>query len=195
VDRFLQGKTPGYTIFAVSAMDTIGVLALAGAVIQFVDLGTKFLSKVVSGKGEIYKAMKEGSVENGFADANRILGRSVNMISTITAQIQKLLRPNGSSVAANGDERALIELCKGCNTIATEIISRLDELKTKGFQIKNQKIRKLGLDNRTGSFLSALKALWTGDELSNMSQRFLIVKMTLEVNILVSIRLEPILLC
>lgn len=174
-------------------MDTMRVLAVVGAVIQFVDFGTDFLSKVVSRKGEIYKAVQEGSVEEGFAGVDVILGRDLKMISTITAKMQKPLRPDGSSVDASGDEKALIELCEGCNTIAAEIVNRLDGLKTKSVQIKNQKNWKLGVDNRTNSFLSAFKAAWTEDQLNEMSQRFLMLKNAVETNILVSIRLEPIL--
>jgi len=175
-------------------MDIVSGLAVAGAVIQFVDFGTKFVSTVVSKRGEIYKAMmQESSAEAGFAAVDEILGRDAKMISTITAKMQRPLRSNGSSVAANGDEKALIELCEGCNKIAAEIINDLDGLKTKSFQIKNQKNWKLGMDNRTSSFLSIFKAVWTEDKLNNTAQRLSLVKKAIEVNFLVSIRLEPIL--
>jgi hypothetical protein len=183
----------GHAVLSVSAMDIVSGLAVAGAVIQFVDFGTKFVSKVVSKRGEIYKAVQEGSVEDGFAAVDEILGRDAEMISTITAKIQRPLRSNGSSVTGNGDEKALIELCEGCSTIAAEIINDLNGLKNKSFQIKNQKNWKSGMDNRTSSFLSTFKAVWTEDKLNNTSQRLLMVKKAVEVNILVSIRLEPIL--
>jgi hypothetical protein len=183
----------GYAVLSVSEMDIVSGLAVAGAVIQFVDFGTKFVSNVGSKRGDIYKAMQEGSVEDGFAAVDEILGRDAEMISTITAKMQRPLRSNGSSVAANGDEKALIELCDGCSTIAAEIINDLNGLKTKSFQIKNQKNWKLGMDNRTNSFLSTFKAVWTKDKLNNTSQRLSMVKKTIEVDILVSIRLEPIL--
>jgi hypothetical protein len=172
-------------------MDIVSGLAVAGAVIQFVDFGTKFVSNVVSKRGEVFKAMQEGSVEDGFAAVDEVLGRDAKVISTITAKMQRPLRSNGSSVTANGDEKALIGLREGCSTIAAEIINDLDGLKTKSFQIKNQKNWKLGLDNRTSSFLSTFKAIWTEDKLNNISQRLLVVKKDIEVNILVSIRLEP----
>jgi hypothetical protein len=181
----------GHAILSLSAMDIVSGLAVAGAVIQFVDFGTKFVSNVVSKRGEVFKAMQEGSVEDGFAAVDEVLGRDAKVISTITAKMQRPLRSNGSSVTANGDEKALIGLREGCSTIAAEIINDLDGLKTKSFQIKNQKNWKLGLDNRTSSFLSTFKAIWTEDKLNNISQRLLVVKKDIEVNILVSIRLEP----
>jgi hypothetical protein len=183
----------GHTVLSVSAMDIVSGLAVAGAVIQFVDFGMKFVSNVSSKRGEIYKAMQEGSVEDGFAAVDEILGRDAEMISTIIAKTQRPLRSNGSSVAANGNEKALIELCDGCSTIAAEIINDLNGLKTKSFQIKNQKNWKLGMDNRTNSFLSTFKAVWTEGKLNNTSQRLSMVKKAIEVDILVSIRLEPIL--
>jgi hypothetical protein len=174
-------------------MDTMSVLALAGAVIQFIDFGTNFLSKVVSGKGEIYKAMREGSIEDGFSMVDTVVGRDMKMISTITAKIQRPRHLNGSSIATSGDEKALIELCEECDTIADEFINRLEGLKTKSSQIKNQKNWKIGMDNRTNNFLSVFKAIWTKDKLNDTSKRFSMMKRALEVNILVSIGLEPIL--
>jgi hypothetical protein len=182
----------GHAVLSASAMDIVSVLAVTGEVIQFVDFCTKFLSKVVSKRGEVYKAMQEGSVEDGFAAVDEILGRNEKMISTMTAKMQSPLRLNGSSVDAKGVEKALIELCDRCSTIAAEIINDMDGLKTKSFQIKNQKNWKLGVDNRTGSFLSAFKAVWSEDNLNNTTQRLSMVKNVIEVNILVSIRLEPI---
>jgi hypothetical protein len=190
---FFRGKRPGHAVPSVSAMDIVTGLAVAGAVIQFVDFGTKFVLNVVSKRGQVYKAMQEGSVEDGFAAVDEILERDAKMISTITAKIQRPLRSNGSSVAASADEKALIELCKECSTIAAEVVNDLDGLKTKSFQIKNQKNWKLGMDNRTSSFLSTFKAVWTEEKLNNTSQRLSLVKKAIEVNILVSIRLVPIL--
>jgi hypothetical protein len=183
----------GHAVLSTSAMDTVSVLAVTGQVTQFVNFCTKFLSKVVSKRGEVYKAMQEGSVEDGFAAVDEILGRDAKMISTMAAKMQSPLRLNGSSVGANGAEKALIELCDRCSTIAAEIINDLDGLKTKSSQIKSQKNWKLGVDNRTSNFLSTFKAIWTEENLNSTTQRLSMVKNAIELNILVSIRLEPIL--
>jgi hypothetical protein len=188
VVRLLRGKKLGQTVLTLSAMDIVTGLAVAGAIIEFVDFGTKLVTKVVSKRGEIYKAIQEGSVEDGFGAVSEILERDLKMISAVVGKMQRPLRPNGSPVAANGDEKALVELCEGSGTIAAEIIKDLDGLKTKSVQIKNQKNWKLGMDNRTNSFLSTFRAVWTEDKLNNISQRLLTVKNTVEVNILVSIR-------
>jgi len=183
----------GYATLSTSAMDIVSVLAVTGGVIQFVDFCTNFLSKVVSKRGEVYKAMQEGSVEDGFAAVDEILGRDAKIISTMNAKMQSPLRLSGSSAGANRAEKALVELCERCSAIAAEITNDLDGLKAKSFQIKDQKNWKLGMDNRTSSFLSTFKAVWTEDNLNNTTRRLSVVKNAIEVNILVSIRLEPIL--
>lgn len=173
-------------------MDVISGLAVAGAVIQFVDFGTQLVSKVVSRRGEIYKAIQESSVEDGFAAVGEILGRDAEMIHTITAELQRPLRSNGSSIAASAEEKALVDLSERCIAIAAEICNCLDTLKSKSLQIKNQKNWRLGMDNRSSNFLSTFKAVWTEEKLNSTSQRLSSIKTTVEVNVLVPIRLEPI---
>jgi hypothetical protein len=188
-------NSQGLAIFSANAMDILSGLAVAGAIIQLVDFGTKFLSQVVSKRGEIYETVQEDSAEVGFAAVDGILERDAKIISTITAKMRRPLRPNGSSVSANADEKALIELCERCSAIVTEILNSIDVLKTKSSQIKNQKNGgKLGMDNRTSSFLSMFKSVWTEDDLKNENHRISMVRKAVEVDILISIRLDPILL-
>jgi hypothetical protein len=172
-------------------MDPLSALAVAGAVIQFVDFGTKFASKVVSKAGEIYNAMQNDHVEDTFATLDKIIERDAKAISILTAKLQRPLRPNGSSAAPHADEKALIELCDGCNSIAAGILGHMDGLTTKIREINRDEATwydKLGVDQRIHSFRLAFKAVWTEDRLHNMIQRFSVAKESLVLNVLVSIR-------
>lgn len=171
-------------------MDPVTALGVAGAVIQFVDFGTKWVSKVVSKSGEIYNAMQEGYAEDRFASIDKILERDANEISIITARIQRPLRLNASTVTESKEEKDLAKLCQECTGIAEEIIDHLNGLKITAHQIKNDEKKKWGsgVGQRIKSLGKAIKAVWTEDKLSNMSERFAMVKRSLEMNVLVSIR-------
>lgn len=170
-------------------MDPLSGLAVAGAIIQLVDFGKKFLSETVSKKGEIFRATQDGSIDDGFASIDRILGRDTETISVVTVKMQRPLRPNGSSATVTEDEKALIELREECKRISTEIIDRLNGLKNKSQHFKTQKVSKSIIDQRMNSFLQAFKSVWTEDKLSIMLQRYSAVKKSLGFSILVSIRL------
>jgi hypothetical protein len=253
-------------------MDPLSALAVAGAVVQFVDFGTKFVSEVASRTSEIYQASQMGDNDDApFGSINKILERDVNSISIVTAKIMRPLRPKGSSIPLSADEKALLQICDGCNDIAQEMSNHLNGLKIRTdvsqstsqkecercfvlkdperlsacdknhhlicyqcirrafnkFQDmsedgspfpcpavtsdgcggcirqedvdealkasqakgkKNWKDWREGIDKKTKAFLKGFKAVWTEDELNNMSERLSMLKKRLELHCLVSIR-------
>jgi hypothetical protein len=68
-------------------------------------------------------------------------------------------------------------------------------LKLRSQQIKDERKKKQEgesrIYDRIESFLKAFQAVWTQDKLADMSMRFSMLKKTLDLNILVSIRFVP----
>jgi len=104
-------------------MDPLTALSVASSIIQFVDFGSKLLSR----SRQLYKS-KEG-----------VLTENVD-VETITEDITTLVKglrgklPKNRSVTVlrtSEDDDALDELCQRCVSIAEELIARLQKLKVK----------------------------------------------------------------
>jgi hypothetical protein len=150
-------------------MDPLTALSLAGSVVQFVDFGSKVLTR----SHELYKSAR-GSLS------------FIEELDYVTVDLQKLViklqHPFGDLKSAHGlteDEEALQEICSKCRTIAEDMIQRLAELRVTS-QTKADRLWQ--------SFRQAVKACWTEDELRDLLNRLMSYKTLLEGHLIVSLR-------
>jgi hypothetical protein len=161
-------------------LDPMSALAVAGAVVQFVDFGTKFVGKVASKSYEIYSAFDENEdysrhpdwLEEKFKTVDRLLETDSRRILMLTEKLRVPLQ----SVQLSPEDQALQDLCDGCNSLANEIGQHLHGLKLEG--------RKRKID----IFRKAVKATWTEGHLNSLVKRFSMLKEMLELHVLVDIR-------
>lgn len=119
-------------------LDPLTALSVASSVIQFVDFGTKLISK---GK-EIYKSAdgvladhaEQAAISSRLADLTRALSTSIDM-SAATRELSPA-------------ENALKEVALVCRQVAEDFTLAIDELRVTG---KNRKWK---------SFRQALKSVW-----------------------------------
>ncbi|KAH8790555.1 hypothetical protein F5882DRAFT_353638 [Hyaloscypha sp. PMI_1271] len=149
-------------------LDPITALSLASNVIQFVDFGSKLLSKT----RELHKSTTGALSEN-------------IELETITSDLKvlnsRLQLPQLSQVSGNGldeSEKALVALSVKCTEIADELLGALDQLKAGD-----------DLNKKWGSFRLALKNIRRRDKIESIASRLEAFRQELESHILVSIRI------
>jgi hypothetical protein len=151
-------------------MDPLAALSLAGNVIQFVDFGSKLLSRAE----ELYKSSRGSLAVN-------------DEIELVTADLKDLITKLRGSFLAKDENEALSQqdqvnktsfrsVCDEAAKVADELVGRLTKLKLNG------KHRKLG------SLQHAVRSLWNEREVASLMKRLLNLKETLESHVLFSIR-------
>jgi plasmid maintenance system antidote protein VapI len=127
-------------------MDPLSCLSIAGAVVQFLDFGTKLIS-------ESWKIYKDGELEVHVQAA--VAARDLR---SYNAKLRQSLRAQGVTSCSTQDEAALEELCRDCSALADEFILRLEKLKVeKGHVWK--------------SLSQAISSIWKKQELAEIQQR------------------------
>jgi hypothetical protein len=98
-------------------MDPLTALSIAASVVQFVDYGTKLLSK---GR-ELYKSA------DGALSENVELEGASSRLNLLSSDLQKSLRGGGQG-AVNERDEALETICKGCIEVSEDLTARLKKL-------------------------------------------------------------------
>lgn len=147
-------------------LDPLTALSLAGNLIQFID----FSSKLVTKGREIYRSADGASREN-------------LEIEVVTADfskvVQTLMKHPGSGTVASAantsaTELELRQICEMCKSTATELLSKLQEVKVTG---KHRGWK---------SFRQALKSVLTKDAVDDIARRLAMFRHQLEFRIMVS---------
>jgi hypothetical protein len=157
-------------------LDPMTALSLAGNVIQFVDFGIE----VLSATGSLY-----GSV-GGALDFNEEL----ELVTTDLAAVCQLM--GGRS--ATTSERALRDLCKGCNDVANELLTQLNKLKVspdapdppdgkKPILSRFQKEKKV-----LRSFHQAIRSIWKEEEIEKLVKRLSSFRDEIQMRIVLGFR-------
>ena len=103
------------------AMEILAVIGLVGNIVQFVDFGSKLISKLV----QLFQYSEVVLTEN---------------INTETATNHLILLNNKlENAASTTGDKALEKLCKSCSSIAVELLGALDKLKEHGGKKRNGK--------------------------------------------------------
>jgi len=148
------------------ALDPLTALSLAGTIVQFVDFG----SKLVSRSKELY----------GSANGSLSVNEELDLVTqTLLKLVAKLQRPHESDVLAESgadDYQSLVELCSSCAQVAGEIITKLENLKMTG---KPRRLRSLQ---------QAVKSCWTERDLDALFKRLSMLRQALETQIIVRLR-------
>lgn len=103
-------------------LDPLTAVSLAGTLIQFVDFGSKLISRTQ----ELCRSVNSSLPVNEELDL---------VIQTLLKLVAKLQRPQNSDLLAEfdaDDYQSLVELCSSCVQVAEVIISKLESLKIKG---------------------------------------------------------------
>jgi hypothetical protein len=100
-------------------MDPMSALAVACAVTQFVDFGAKVLSKGY----ELSKSL------NGATDSNSEVEAITSDVENLSEIISKSLPLQSSSGSVSRNDKALMNMCQGCQDIAAVLLARSKTLK------------------------------------------------------------------
>jgi hypothetical protein len=145
-------------------MDPLSALSVAASVVQFVDFGTKIVSK---GR-KLYKYTDGALIEH--AQVKEASG----CLRTLSQSL-RLLPPVGS--LSQSDE-ALVSICDGCVEVVDELLSKLKDL---GLP-KDHKHRKWK------RFRQALETVWSKDEIKETEERMAKFRQELDIHVLLSLR-------
>jgi hypothetical protein len=151
-------------------MDGLTALSLAGNIIQFVDFGTKLLSRAE----ELYRS-SQGSL--GVNDEIELV--TADLKDVITKLRVSFLKKDEDEDLCEQDQTQLASFRKVCDEavkVADELVERLKKLKFNG------KFKRLT------SLQHAIKTIWSEKEVASLMRRLLTLKETLESHVLFSIR-------
>lgn len=150
-------------------MDPLTALSVAGTVIQFVDFGTKLISESV-------KLYKKGELE-----VHEQAVSATNDILDYTIKLRRTLRPPGESAALTDDEILLENICKGCDDLANDLLSRLNKLTVP------QKDKK-GRHKIWPSLTAAFQSIWTSEDLLDIQERLKEYRRQIDSRVIQSLR-------
>ena len=152
-------------------LDPITALSVAGTIVQFVD----FSYKIITFSTQLQKSAR------GALQVPEILELVANDLVKLT---KKLHRLDDASESVSDEEQALIDLCKSCNSVADEIISKLRTLKMQGGprDVLGKRTKKWE------SFHQAIRYAWADDQLSELSRTLSGLKQALGLRVMVDIR-------
>ena len=141
-------------------MDPLTALSVAGTIVQFVDFGTKILSRT----HELYKS----------PDSTITVNQDLDLVATDIFQLsQKLCVP---ARAETEDEPMLRKLCVASSDIATELTTRLNGLRVQG---KHQKWR---------SFQQAINSVWSERDVKELTRRMSTIRDSVQIHVVVGLR-------
>jgi len=149
-------------------IDPITIVGLAASVVQIVDTTGRLISKSI----EIYQS------SSGTSQENSELEKIVSDLRCTNAQLAKFPLQLGPGDVIDPDDKAIRDLCCGCNEVADELLGRLEKLK---LVTGNDEPRKFN------SFKYALKSVWTKKELDALYARVEAYKAQMQMRILVSL--------
>jgi N-terminal domain on NACHT_NTPase and P-loop NTPases len=139
-------------------MDILATIGLVGNIVQFVDFGSKLVSK----SAKLYRS-SEGALEEN--------------IDTETATNHLLLLNDKLKDAATSTgDTTLKDLCEACHTVARELLEALDKVKVKGKQQKWKSIRK------------ALRSVWSKEDIEELERRLAKLRTELNLHVVVDLK-------
>jgi hypothetical protein len=148
-------------------MDPLTALSVAACVVQFVDYGTKLLSK---GR-ELYKSV------DGALSENIDLEEASSRLKVLSSDLQKSLR-GGDQGAVNKRDQALETICNGCIEVSEDLTVRLKKLMLHS----DQKHRKWE------SFKLTLKTVWSKEKIEETALKLAKLRSELDTHVILSIR-------
>jgi hypothetical protein len=148
------------------SVDPLTALSVAGTIVQFVDFGTKLISR----SKELYQSV------DGALGVNKELEKIVEDLSKLLVKLQRPVRLKNTSSGNDLDEDALESLCTACRNVANEMLKRLEGLKVNGN------------NGRWKCFGKALKSAWSRHELETLRRRLLAFENALRTRVLVGLR-------
>jgi flagellar motility protein MotE (MotC chaperone) len=147
-------------------MDPITALTVAGIVVQFVDFGTKLVSKgyklYTSADGALHENIETKKIAKDLAELSTRLG-SLDIGS-------------GTSSNLRTEEKTLVEMADGCKAVAKELEAALNSLEVKGKHRKWKSCRQ------------ALKSVTSKGKMDELANRMSEYRAQLELHILVGLR-------
>jgi hypothetical protein len=146
-------------------MEALAVIGLVGNIVQFVDFGSKLISKSV----QLYQS-RDG-----------VLTENINT-ETATNRLVRLSSKLENAANATGD-KALESLCESCSAVAAELLGALDQLKMHGEKEKWKSMRK------------ALRSLWSKEKIQEIEKRLASFREELNLHIIVDLRYVNRLMC
>lgn len=139
-------------------MDPLSTIGLVGNIVQFVDFGSKLISKSV----ELYQSTEGALDENLGAE-------------TATNHLKDLNEKLKNDAKSTGDT-TLKDLCEACDQVARELLEALDKVKVKGKHEKWKSIRK------------ALRSVWSKEHIEELEQRLARLRAELNLHLIVDLR-------
>ena len=130
-------------------LDPFSALSLAAAVVQFVDFGTRLMSK---GK-EIYQSADGSSAEN----------IELEVIYEDLKSLSEKLKATADPISLSRgclEERALGKLAATCKSVADELLTTLRDLRVAE-----------GPHRKWSSFRKALKTIWKKEKIEELKSR------------------------
>ena len=144
-------------------MESLAIVSLIGNTMQFLDFGTKLVSK----SAQLYHSNKDALAE--VADAEGA-----------TLHLQFLNNEMKAAATQTGDN-TLAEICKSCGTVADELLTALEKVKVKS---KDK-------HSRRESIAVALRTIWSKEELSQLEKRLFMFREQLNLHVTLHLRFEP----
>jgi hypothetical protein len=139
-------------------METLAVIGLVGNIVQFVDFGSRLISKSI----QLYQSGDGVLTENA---------------NTETAANHLIQLSNKLENAANTtSDKALHALCRSCGVVAVELLGALDKLKVQGKKGKWKSMRK------------ALRSLWSKEKIQEIEKQLEGFREELNLHIVVDLR-------
>jgi hypothetical protein len=148
-------------------LDPLTALSLAGTVVQFVDFGSKIVSKG-------YRLHESGDgtlVENAFSE--KLTTDLARMCRDIKQSLSSQAAPGANGIA--GQE--LLKLCSGSLEVAEQLLERFESLKVKGSKHRKWK-----------SARQALKSVCSKQEIEAMEKRLARYREMIEMEMMVAFR-------
>lgn len=151
-------------------MDPLTALSLAGNVIQFIDFGSKLLSRAE----ELYKSSRGSLLIH--EEIELVTADLKDLITKLRVSFLAKDKNENLSQQEQVDLTSFWNVCDEAASVADELVGRLTKLKLSG------KHRKLG------SLQHAVQSLWSDRELASLMKRLMTLKETLESHVIFSIR-------
>jgi hypothetical protein len=163
-------------------LDHMSALSVAAAVVQFIDYGTKVVSK---GK-ELYKSPDGALYENVELEAASC------RLQSLSRKMLASLHPEQLGALSEA-ETALENICHGCNEVSKLLVSRLDyiqlpkDLADPDDSDGNNAFREKA-QRKWHSFRQALKTVWSKKEIDEIADRLARLRTELDTHVLMSLR-------
>jgi hypothetical protein len=139
-------------------MDPLSTIGLVGNIVQFVDFGSKLISKSV----ELYRSTE------GALDENLDTETATNHLKDLNEKLKNGAKSTGDTT--------LKDLCEACDKVARELLEALDKVKVKGKHEKWKSIRK------------ALRSVWSKEHIEELEQRLARLRAELNLHLVVDLR-------